>query len=112
MITFPFRSLFLSGLLTLYAFQFSLSQVVFREVPDYKIQLTDSLFFDITQTRSVISLNGSWSVRPADDEKAPKVKVGVPSIFEGEGELVFEREFELSKSLISENTLRTNFLFY
>ncbi len=109
MITFPFRSLFLSGLLTLYAFQFSLSQVVFREVPDYKIQLTDSLFFDITQTRSVISLNGSWSVRPADDEKAPKVKVGVPSIFEGEGELVFEREFELSKSLISENTLELIF---
>lgn len=109
MITFPFRPLFLSGLLTLYAFQFSLSQVVFREVPDYKIQITDSLFFDITQTRSVISLNGSWSVRPADDEKAPKVKVGVPSIFEGEGELVFEREFELSKSLISENTLELIF---
>jgi beta-galactosidase len=109
MITFPFRSLFLSGLLTLYAFQFSLSQVVFREVPDYKIQIADSLFFDITQTRSVISLNGSWSVRPANDEKAPKVKVGVPSIFEGEGELVFEREFELSKSLISENTLELIF---
>ena len=70
MITFPFRSLFLSGLLTLYAFQFSFSQVVFREVPDYKIRLIDSLFFDITQTRSVISLNGSWSVRPADDDRS------------------------------------------
>ena len=109
MITFPFRSLFLSGLLTLFAFQFSFSQVVFREVPDYKIQLTDSLFFDITQTRSVISLNGSWSVRPADDEKATKVRVTVPSIFEGEGEFVLEKEFELAKSLISENTLELIF---
>ncbi len=109
MVTSPIRSLIISVVLALFAYQFSLSQVVFREVPEYKIQLTDSLFFDITQTRSVISLNGNWNVRPADDDKAPKVTVGVPSIFEGEGELVFEREFELSKTLISENTLELIF---
>lgn len=109
MLTFPFRSLIFSVVLVLLAFQFSFSQVVFREVPDYKIRLTDSLFFDITQTRSVISLNGNWSVRPADDEDTPKIKVNVPSIFEGEGELVFEKEFELSKSLISRNTLELVF---
>ena len=109
MLTFPFRSLFLSGFFAFFAFQFSFSQVVFKEVPDYKVHLGDSLFFDITQTRSVILLNGSWSVRPADDDEAPKIIVSVPSIFEGEGELVFEKEFELSKSLISENTLELFF---
>ena len=33
-------------------------QVVFRELPDYKIRSTDNLFFDITATRSIIPLNG------------------------------------------------------
>ena len=109
MLTFPFRSLVLSGFLALFALQFSFSQVIFREVPDYKIRLTDSLFFDITQTRSVISLNGKWSVQPADDDKAQKVMVSVPSIFEGEDELVFQREFELSRTQISESTLEIVF---
>ena len=67
MSTFPFRSLIFSVVLALFAFQNLFCQVVFREVPDYKIQLSDSLFFDITDTRSVISLNGNWTVRPADD---------------------------------------------
>ena len=109
MLTFPFRSLFLTGLLTIFAFQLSFGQVVFKEVPDYKVRSTDSLFFDITQTRSVIFLNGKWSVRPANDDKAQKVTVSVPSIFEGEGELLFEKEFELSESQISENTLELVF---
>ena len=109
MLTFPFRSLVLSGFLSLFAFQFSFGQIVFREVPDYKIRLTDSIFFDITQTRSVISLNGKWSVQPADDDKAQKVTVSVPSIFEGENELVFQKEFELSNLQVSENTLEIIF---
>ena len=54
-------------------------------------------------------LNGKWSVQPADDDKAQKVTVSVPSIFEGEDELVFEKEFELSKAQISENTLEIVF---
>jgi beta-galactosidase len=109
MVTFPFRSLILSGVLALFAFQFSFSQVVFREIPEYKIRSGDSLFFNISSTRSIIPLNGSWTVRPADDDEAPKTKITVPSIFEGEGELVFEKEFELSKSLISKNTLELFF---
>ena len=109
MLTFPFRSLLLAGLLTIFAYQLSFGQVVFKEVPDYKVRLTDSLFFDITQTRSVISLNGKWSVRPANDDEAQKVTVSIPSLFEGESELLFEKEFELSKSQISENTLELVF---
>jgi beta-galactosidase len=109
MLNLPFRLLVLPGFLILFAFQFSFSQVVFREVPDYKIRLSDSLFFDITQTRSVIPLNGKWTVQPADEPKAPKVTVTVPSIFEGEGELVFEKEFSLTKSQVAGNTLELVF---
>lgn len=109
MLTFPFRALVFSGFLSLLAFQFSYGQVIFREVPDYKIRLADSLFFDITQTRSVISLNGKWTVRPASDKEGAKVNVSVPSIFEGEGELIFEKEFELTKSQVTLNTLELVF---
>jgi len=109
MSTFPLRSLIYSVVLALFSFQLSFNQVVFKEVPDYKIRLSDSLFFDITQTRSVISLNGNWTVRPANDDDAHKITISVPSVFEGDGELVFEKEFELSKTLISKNTLELIF---
>ena len=109
MVTFPIRSLVLSGFLALFAFQFLFGQVVFREVPDYKIRTEDSLFFDLSESRSIILLNGKWSVRPSDDDEAPRITVSVPSIFEGEGELIFEKEFELSKAQISESTLELIF---
>ena len=109
MLTFLFRPMVLSGFITLFAFQYLFSQVVFKEVPDYKIRLTDSLFFDITATRSILLLGGKWNVKPANDEKASKLMVNVPSIFEGEGNLIFEKEFELPKSRISENTLELIF---
>ena len=109
MIIFPFRSLVLSGFIAFFAFHFMFSQVIFKEVPDYKMRSSDSLFFDITSTRSIISLNGKWSLQPADDEKAPKVVISIPSKFEGEGELVFEREFELTRSQITNNTLELVF---
>lgn len=109
MLTFPLRFLVLSGFLALFAFHFSFSQVVFKEVPDYKIRSNDSLFFDLSSTRSIIPLNGNWSVRSAKDEDAPKVEVKVPSIFEGEGELIFEKEFELTKNQIVKNTLELVF---
>jgi beta-galactosidase len=109
MLTFPFRSLIFVWFLTLFICQFSFSQVVFKEVPDYEIRSSDYLFFDITDTRSIIPLNGKWSVQPADDEKASKVTINVPSIFEGEGELIFEKEFGLTKYQISRNTLEIIF---
>ena len=109
MLTFPFRSLNFSVVLAFFAFQNLFSQVVFREVPDYEMRASDSLFFDITSTRSIISLNGKWKVSPADEEDVPKTTINVPSIFEGEGELVFEKEFELSKTLILTNTLELIF---
>jgi beta-galactosidase len=72
--------------------------VIFREFPEYKPNLTDHTFFDITETRDVIMLNGKWSVFSANDGDENKVNITVPSIFEGEGEFIFEREFQLSES--------------
>jgi len=83
-------------------------QVVFRELPDYKIRSTDNLFFDITATRSIIRLNGKWTVASSDEEEI-KVSVGIPSIFEGTGEFIFEKNFKLTKEDIRNNVLKIIF---
>ncbi len=88
---------------------FSFSQVVFKEYPDYQIRSSDYIFFDVTETRSIIPLNGKWLVHPSDDEKAPKVTVGVPSIFEGGEELIFEKTFSLTPDQISKKVLELVF---
>jgi len=77
------------------------SQVIFRDLPNYKINTSDQLFFDITDSRSVIPLNGNWKVYPSDDEKEEKVSVHVPSIFEGKGEFVFEKNFPLTNDQLN-----------
>ncbi len=83
-------------------------QVVFRELPGYKIRSTDNLFFDITATRSIIPLNGKWSVASIGEEEN-KVSVGVPSVFEGTGEFIFEKNFKLTKEEIRNNVLEIVF---
>ncbi len=86
------------------------AQIVFKELPGYKIKSSDSLFFDITQTRRIISLNGTWKVYSADDEEKNKVPVTIPSIFEGTGELVFEKAFTVTPEELKTNRLRLVFL--
>lgn len=85
--------------------QTTFSQVIFRELPNYKINTSDQLFFDITNTRDVISLNGSWKVYPSDDEKKEKVNIHVPSIFEGNGEFVFEKSFPLTNDQLNNHKI-------
>ena len=89
--------------------QAAFSQVIFRDLPNYKINTSDQLFFDITETRDVISLNGNWKVYRADDEKKEKVKVTVPSIFEGKGEFVFEKSFPLTNAQLNNHKISLNF---
>ncbi len=85
------------------------SQVIFRELPNYKINFSDQLFFDITNTRSVISLNGAWKVYSADDDKKEKTNIQVPSIFEGKGDLVFEKSFSLNNEQINNHKIDLEF---
>ncbi|MCJ7554756.1 MAG: hypothetical protein MUO34_12835, partial [Ignavibacteriaceae bacterium] len=97
-------------LFAIIAFQPLLSaQVVFRDLPHYKINSADLLFFDITDSRKIISLNGEWKIYSADDEKQNKVNVSVPSIFQGKGEFVFEKSFKLSSSEINSSRMKLVF---
>lgn len=89
--------------------QLTFSQVIFRDLPNYKINTSDQLFFDITETRDVISLNGNWKVYPSDDDKKEKVNVRVPSIFEGKGEFVFEKSFPLTNAQLNNHKISLNF---
>ena len=84
-------------------------QIIFKELPNYRLSPSDSTFLDIGSTRSIISLNGKWRVYPAkDDEK--KVTVVVPSIFQGNGNLVFEKHFSLTPEQIHKHKLELEFL--
>lgn len=89
--------------------QLTFSQVIFRDLPNYKINTSDQLFFDITETRDVISLDGNWKVYPSDDDKKEKVNVRVPSIFEGKGEFVFEKSFPLTNAQLNNHKISLNF---
>ena len=82
------------------------AQVVFRKLPNYQPYLQDRSFFGITKTREVILLNGEWKVFPAEEKVEKKVSVYVPSVFEGEGEFIFEKKFSLTKDELE------NFSFY
>ncbi len=92
---FP-KYIFLTSIIFSLFLPFSQAQIVFKELPGYRIAENDSLFFDITSKRKIIPLNGTWKVHPAEDEKAQKVSVTVPSVFHGEGELIFEKSFTIS----------------
>lgn len=91
---FP-KYIFLTSIIFSLFLPFTQAQIVFKELPGYRIAGNDSLFFDISPTRKIIPLNGTWKVHPADDEKAQKVSVSVPSVFHGDGELIFEKSFTI-----------------
>ncbi len=103
---FNLFSLFLISLI------FSVSikaQIIFRELPGYQINLSDSAFFGTNQFRNIIPLNGDWQVYKASDKEKQKVSVSVPSVFEGNGDLIFEKNFSLSEYQIKNNQLRLVF---
>ena len=97
-----FFALLLSG--------FANSQVVFRELPEYNPNLEDHSFFEITQTRNIVLLNGKWIVYPADGDDEKKVSINVPSVFEGEGEFVFEKKFTITERELKTNSFELVFL--
>ncbi len=86
------------------------SQVIFRDLPNYKLNSSDQFLFDISSSRDIISLNGTWKVYTADDKKKEKVNVTIPSVFEGKGEFVFEKSFSLSSRQIDNHKISLNFL--
>lgn len=84
------------------------AQVIIKELPLNNSNLTDSLFFDITQTRQIIDLNGKWNVYIPGEEDKKKV-IMVPSNFKGTNELIFEKELKLTNAQMQRN-LQLNLL--
>ncbi|HUX92955.1 MAG TPA: glycoside hydrolase family 2 TIM barrel-domain containing protein [Ignavibacteriaceae bacterium] len=85
-------------------------QIIFKELPKNTINLSDSTFFGITETRQIISLDGVWQVFPSNKKEDKAVDINVPSIFHGNGELTFEKRFYLSGDQVNNHRLRINFL--
>jgi beta-galactosidase len=107
---FPKHFLYFFTLILLLFPHFSYSQIIFKELPGYKFNFSEKDLLDITETRNVISLDGRWQVYAANDKEQKKVVVEVPSIFEGDGMLVFEKAFTLSNDQINNNKFKIYFL--
>lgn len=108
---FAINQIIRSLVFTIIAFQpLITAQVIFRNLPQYKINSADLLFFDITESRRILSLNGEWKVYSADDEKQEKVSLEIPSVFQGRGEFVFEKSFKLTSTEL--NTYRVKLVFF
>ncbi len=85
-------------------------QIIFKNLPQDDLLAVDSLFLDIGKTRKILPLNGNWKVYTANSDRIDKVNVEIPSVFEGESNLIFEKSFTLSASDISNHILKLNFL--
>ncbi len=86
------------------------AQIIFKELPNYQINSSDSSFFDIGSTRSIIPLDGRWYVYPYSSKGKNKVTVSVPSVFHGNGDLVFEKYFTLTKDELNNHAMKLVFL--
>ena len=87
----------------------SFSQIIFKELPGYKLDFSDSVFFDLSETRRIIPLNGSWDVYSAEEKEVKKTTVSVPSVFKSDAGLIFEKSFNLTKEQVSDYRVRIFF---
>ncbi|MDZ7766705.1 MAG: hypothetical protein U5K00_20175 [Melioribacteraceae bacterium] len=84
-------------------------QIKIKELPTYDITNIDSLFFDINEVRNVIPLNVGWlAYSPGAENK--KVKVTIPSTFDGRDNLVYEKEIYFSSTQIQQKEYSLEFL--
>ncbi len=84
------------------------SQIIFREIQNYEISSMKLDFYQSSSTRERIALNGIWEVYKASDKDMKKTSIKVPSVFEGNEILIFEKKFELNEIEIKNN----NFIIY
>ena len=103
------RFYFLFILSVLGAINTSFSQIIFRNPPNFKTEVKDLNFLDYSSKRSSILLNGLWEVY-SQKQPEKRTKISVPSIFEGDGELYFEKEFRLSEIDLKRHNLEIHFL--
>ena len=85
------------------------AQIIFKELLQYKLHVNSTDIFGISQTRRIINLNGDWTVRTVGSNSKP-VNVSVPSEFDSNGRLIFEKSFTLNYDDINNHTLILHFL--
>jgi beta-galactosidase len=107
---FPRTFLYFLSFFSILLPHFSYSQIIFKELPGYSFSYSGKDFLDITETRNVISLDGKWQVYNANDKEQKRVIVNIPSVFDGNGVLVFEKAFMLTREQISNNKFKICFL--
>jgi hypothetical protein len=107
---FPRFIISLTTILLIIFSNFAYSQIVFKELPGYRINFSDSSFFNLGGTRNIIPLNGEWVVYSAEDEEPKKISVNIPSIFTGEAQLIFEKTFNLTGEQVREKKVKLYFL--
>jgi beta-galactosidase len=97
-------------LLIIFLAKTSSGQIIFKESQENHINDSDSSFFDISSTRSIIPLDGNWSVYSPNSKEDEKVSISIPSTFQGDEELIFDKNFNLSKSDIENHEMNLVFL--
>lgn len=108
MAVFPFRivsTIFAIFLLGISAYP----QIVFQELPATLNDAKKLEYLEKSPTRSIILLNGTWKVFKAGEDGNNSVSVKVPSQFEGEIPLVFEKRFSLSEQELNSSVIEFNF---
>ncbi len=94
--------------IVLICFGSSFAQIKIKELPPSKPSELDSVYFDVTQTRSISELTNGWVVYPEDDPNA-KIQTNIPAVFEGADELIFEKELGLVKNSDSKKPVENIF---
>jgi beta-galactosidase len=96
-------------LILLFFTQFSFTQVVFRDFPNI-IRNNDFIkYTEFSSNSEIISLNGKWEVFPSDNPEK-KFSINVPSIFEGEGNFIYEKKIDLSKDQVTNKKIELFFV--
>jgi len=104
------RDVFLTVVIVLATYISIFTQIKFKEPSDYSQKETQFSFIESSSVRKTIVLNGSWSVYNYEDDKKGKTRVRVPSVFEGEGDLVYEKAFEIPEQYLGNHNFELNFL--
>ncbi|MBI2419075.1 MAG: hypothetical protein HYV28_14480 [Ignavibacteriales bacterium] len=85
-------------------------QIRFKHYPGYSVSQAQIKELEGSQLRETMLLNGKWQVYSEKDKERNKSSVMVPSVYDGQDELVFEKKFTLSKELLDRKLFQLNFL--
>ncbi len=86
------------------------SQIIFRGLSGYRVQKEDLDYLGQSGLRSRTLLNGDWTVHSENDDPSSAARVNVPSVFEGNKNMIFEKRFRIQPDEISNNILKIGFL--